>query len=693
MTGTGAGRAGSGAVALSSVMTSVSTALTLGGLVLYVLTRDVPAPVGYAIRGFEAIVAIPLIVSGFVLTRRRPENRVGWLHAGAGLLIGLNLAADGYAVGAVVGGWQVPGGEVAAWLRNWLWVPFMALLPVFGVLFFPDGRLPSKRWRPVVAFGLVAVATGTFAVAFQSGPLENFTPVDNPFGITGFGPEQAEPLLGLLMLALLSAVVSVIVRFRRSSGDTRQQLKVMVYAAVLFGVLMGMEFLAQGVVSAPLRGLPARATQVALVVGMVAIPIAQGIAILRHGLYEIDVVISRTLVYGVLAAFITILYAAVVAGASAVAGTTESRWLPLLAAAVVAVAFQPARERVQRFADRLVFGDRVSPYEVLSSFSAQIGTTYETEEQLTQMARLLAEGTGAVRADVLLVVAGEERIGATWPVDPPEGLEPDLRVPVVHQGEQLGVLVVTKARNDPLTPQEHKLAVDLAAQAGIALRNVGLTAELLARVEELRASRQRLVAAQDEERRRIERDLHDGAQQQLVALKIRLGLTRMQAEDEGATETAAQLASLATEAGEALDTLRDLAHGIYPPLLAAEGLVAALEAHARKTALPIDVVADDRAQRYPPEVEVATYYCCLEALQNASKYADAASIRIHLTQTDGCVTFEVCDDGRGFDVATAGRGAGMRNMTDRVDALAGTIDVDSAPGAGTTVRGRIPVAQ
>jgi signal transduction histidine kinase len=345
---------------------------------------------------------------------------------------------------------------------------------------------------------------------------------------------------------------------------------------------------------------------------------------------------------------------------------------------------------VQRLADRLVYGNRASPYEVLASFSSQIGTTFAIEDQLAEMARLLGEGTGAARADVRLVVGGEERPGATWPADASAALEPDLQVPVVHLGEQLGVLAVTKARGDPLTAQDEKLTVDLAAQAGIALRNVGLTRELLARVEELRASRQRLVTAQDEERRRIERDLHDGAQQQLVALKIKLGLARMQAEDEGAPETAAQLTDLAAEAGEALETLRDLAHGIYPPLLAADGLVAALEGHARKSSLAVEVEADDRGRRYPVEVEVAAYYCCLEALQNASKYAEAASVSVDLRVVGDVLEFSVRDDGRGFDAAHVAAGAGLRNMTDRVDALAGTLDIESAPGRGTTVRGRLP---
>ena len=366
----------------------------------------------------------------------------------------------------------------------------LSLVGFFVVLLFPDGRLPSPRWRPVAWFGGAATVVGAFAAAFVDGRLENFQAMENPMGIDGFTVEQSDPLLSFLLLAMLAAAVSLILRFRRATGDTRQQIKVMMASAVATAMGFVGEALSQGVVGPGLDGLPAQLVQVLFLLAVTSIPVAGGVAVLRYGLYEIDVVISKALVFGVLAAFITVLYAAVVAAASAVAGTTDNRWLPLLAAAVVAVAFQPARDRIRSFADRLVYGDRVNPYEVLSSFSAQIGTTFETEEQLTQMARLLAEGTGAARADVVLVVGGEERLGATWPPDAPEPTsDPDLRAPVVHQGETLGLLVVTKPRNDPLTPQDEKLAGDLAAQAGIALRNVRLTSELLDRVEDLRASR------------------------------------------------------------------------------------------------------------------------------------------------------------------------------------------------------------
>jgi signal transduction histidine kinase len=690
--GTGAGGTHERSTALAWALFGTTVAAVALGTFFAIATRNAHAAVAYAVRGFEFPIALLLGVTGLVLARRLPANPIGWLQLAAAGVIALLFASDGYAIASVHAGWDLPGPAYAGWLVSWLWVLLLSFVGVFVILLFPDGHLPSRRWRPVAWYAAAATAVGVFSAAFVEGPLENFQAMDNPFGIRGFTVEEAEPLLSFLLLAMVAAAASLIVRFRRAGRETRQQIKVMLVAAVAVAVGFVGEALAQGVIGPGLTGRPARLVQVAFLLTVTSIPVAGGIAVLRYGLYEIDVVISKTLVFGFLGAFITTLYALVVAGASAIAGTSDNRWLPLVAAAVVAVAFQPARERIQRVADRLVYGDRASPYEVLASFSSQIGTTFATEDQLTEMARMLGEGTGAARADVFLVVAGEERPGATWPADAPLDLEPDLRVPVVHHGEQLGVLAVTKPRNDPLTTQEEKLTVDLAAQAGIALRNVGLTRELLARVDELRASRQRLVTAQDEERRRIERDLHDGAQQQLVALKIKLGLARMQAEDEGATETAAQLTALAAEAGEALETLRDLAHGIYPPLLAADGLVAALESHARKSSLLVDIEADERGRRYPAEVEVAAYYCCLEALQNASKYADATSVCVDLRVVDDALQFEIRDDGRGFDAGHVAAGAGLRNMTDRVDALAGTLDIESAPGRGTTVRGRIPVA-
>ena len=266
----------------------------------------------------------------------------------------------------------------------------------------------------------------------------------------------------------------------------------------------------------------------------------------------------------------------------------------------------------------------------------------------------------------------------------------DRAVEVRHQGELLGALTVTKRAGESLTPIEEKLLDDLAHQAGLVLKNVGLTAELQQRLEDLRASRTRLVAAQDEERRRLQRNLHDGAQQNLVALKVKLGLVGNIAQKDPAK--AKQLISqLKGDADEALETLRDLARGIYPPLLADKGLVAALEGQARKLPLPVDVHSDGIG-RYPQDIEAAVYFCCLEALQNIAKYAKAKVATVTLGATAGFLSFDVRDNGAGFDPDTVPRGSGLQNMADRLDALGGMLEVTSAPGDGTTVRGRLPVS-
>jgi signal transduction histidine kinase len=296
------------------------------------------------------------------------------------------------------------------------------------------------------------------------------------------------------------------------------------------------------------------------------------------------------------------------------------------------------------------------------------------------MAQILARGTGATSARVLISVGAERLEAASF--GEANGAA-NLLVPVVHQGEELGALEVTMPANDPLDPSRGKLVHDLAAQAGPVLRNVRL-------IEELRASRQRLVAAQDDERRKIERNLHDGAQQQLVALAVQLRLLEQTAGKD--PERDRQLAAtLGSQANAALEDLRDLARGIYPPLLADKGLSAALEAQSRKAAVPTTVTADG-IQRYPQAIEAAVYFCVLEALNNIAKYASATRAAITLTQTDRQLTFEVGDDGSGFDVERARDGTGLQGMADRLDAIGGSLTVRSVPGEGSTVGGRVPLA-
>jgi signal transduction histidine kinase len=495
------------------------------------------------------------------------------------------------------------------------------------------------------------------------------------------------------LLVWVLAAVSLVLRFRRSREDERQQVKWIAFA----GALSAIGTAAVATVS----NNPLWAFQVLVPL----IPIGAGVAILKYRLYDIDLLINKTLVYGSLAAFITAVYVAIVVGIGAAIGqgSKPNLGLSILATAVVAVAFQPVRERVQKLANRLVYGKRATPYEVLSEFSSRMADAVEAEDLLPRMARILAEGTGARSAVVWLKVGQDLKPEAAWPADElpsravrisgeqlPE-LDSTLTLPVHHRDELLGALSLIKGPGERLTPAEEKLAADLASGAGLVLRNVRLTEELMARLEDLRASRQRIVAAQDAERRKLERNIHDGAQQQLVALAVRLRLARQLAARDPAAADAA-ITQIEHEAADALDNLRDLARGIYPPLLADRGLVAALEAQARKALIPV-VVEANGIGRFPQEQEAAVYFCTLEALQNVAKYAGAANAVVRLAEGEGHLAFEIVDDGRGFDPSTTSYGTGLQGMADRLSALGGELEVNAAPGRGTTVIGRLPVSR
>ncbi|HVM10842.1 MAG TPA: sensor histidine kinase, partial [Acidimicrobiales bacterium] len=386
---------------------------------------------------------------------------------------------------------------------------------------------------------------------------------------------------------------------------------------------------------------------------------------------------------------------------------TENLGLSIVATGVVALAFQPVKERVTLFANYLVYGKRATPYEVLSEFTQRVSETPGADEVVIRMAQILGEGTGARRADVWLKIGNELRPAASWPasVEPPHPLPiTGQEIPwienvtsaaaVRHQGELFGVLSVTKPQNETLTPTEDKLLDDLARQAGLVLRNVQLTADLLARLEELRASRQRLVAAQDETRRRLERNLHDGAQQQLVALKVQLSLIEGMIDGLGddAKPIAEMVSMVKTQLGDALEDLRDLARGIFPPLLAAEGLVSALTSQARKATVYVEVEGSDIG-RYGQDAESAVYFCVLEALQNIQKYAGAEHVTVRLEDQGGLLQFEVIDDGTGFDTEHTPHGSGTVNMRDRMEALDGSLEIRSTVGEGTVVVGRLPVTR
>ena len=689
-------------------------AWSLWGLALLLLAANITLTVlNRSLSETEDVIFVPVSVLmalaystvGALIASRQRRNAIGWLFLVLALGVVVGILSEEYPIYALrTASEPLPGAVWIGWLNQLTLVALAAVPMVF--LLFPTGRPPSPRWRIlvwVIGVAVVLVVVGTIVKPGFITPAVGIR-LENPTGVEAFR-SIAGIVIGLggypLGVAALLSAVALFVRFRRAQAEERQQIKWLAYVAIA-GALLTVGTIVSGIVAEARGGRGSWLNDiffsVTVLVIALAIPAASAVAILKYRLYELDVVVKKTVVFGILAVFITLGYFLVVIGIPTMLFGTAGgavNLIPFVAAAVLALLFQPVRHWASRLANRLVYGRRATPYEVLSELSQRMGTAYSAEDVLPRIARVLAEGTGSARADVWLHVGGELRPAASWPADtgplqpvalggddPPSLPDADRTFPVRHQGELLGALAVTMPRGESPTPALEKLLGDAASQAGLVLRNVRL-------IEELRASRQRLVAAQDEERRRLERNIHDGAQQQLVALAVKLRLLGAVAEKDAskAKDLADQLRQ---ETQDALENLRDLARGIYPPLLADKGLAAALESQARKAGVPV-AVEPNGIGRYPAEVEATAYFCVLEALQNVTKYADAAQAVVTLREEDGALRFEVQDDGRGFDASTA-RGTGLQNMEDRVDALGGSLDIRSQVGKGTTVVGRIPLA-
>jgi signal transduction histidine kinase len=585
----------------------------------------------------------------------------------------------------------LPLGVAAAWVDRWALTG--CLTPIILVfLLFPTGDTPNRRWRWLLWTTLALIGLQLVGLAVTPGRMTGAFAdlraihVTNPVGLPVPRPtmDAATVAIGIALFACgLASLLALIVRYRRAASEERQQIRWLAYVGVAAVVTIVLGFIVPGddgdgpwVI---VNNMLFLASFVLLVLG---IPIACGIAILRYRLYDLDVVVRKSIVFTALAVFIAVVYVAIVGGIGALVGSRSDTTLSFVAAAALALLFQPARERARRLADRIVYGERATPYEVLSEFSERMGETFATEDILPRMAAIVGRGTGARSAAILLDVDGERRQVARWDAAGSE-LAGDTRdFEVRHQGELLGVIEVVMPASDPVDPAKEKLVRDLAAQAGLVLRNVRL-------IEDLRASRQRLVAAQDEERRKLERNLHDGAQQQLVALAVQLRLAEQLAGRDPDKEREV-LHGLQAMATDALEDLRDLARGIYPPLLADKGLPAALEAQARRSPVPVTIDGEG-VGRYPQEVEAALYFCSLEALNNVAKYAQATSAAIRIRRAGGTLRVEITDDGIGFDPVTARNGTGLRGMSDRLDAIGGRLEVTSSPGHGTTVAATVSV--
>jgi signal transduction histidine kinase len=636
-------------------------------------------------------------VVGLLIATRRPGNRIGMILLAAGACWAFLFLSNSYTTFAFTVG-RLPGATWILAATQGLWVPAIGFLAVYAILLFPDGHLPSPGWRWVARIAGIAIVGFWLGLTIAPGPIQtNGAPpqIDNPFGLDGLGPMLVvlELLLPVLLVCVIATVASMIGRLRRASGEEREQLRWLAYAVSILAIMwIGTVVLsitledAQNVVP-PWLGV----LQNLVLYVFALIPISIGFAVLRYRLYDIDVVISKTIVFGALAAFITIVYVLVVVGLGALLGSSRSLALSIGATALIAVLFEPVHERVRRVANRFVYGERATPYEVMAGFSARVADTVSINEAMPRMASVAGEGVGASEVVVrVFLPEGLER-AERWLGAEDHGGEPE-RFPVAYQGESIGELDVRKPMNEPLSAAERGLLTDLAGQAGLAMHNVRLTEELAIRLRELdeqsaalRASRERLVTARDVQRRGLQRDLHEGPERRLGEM----------IEAVGRAERAKDLDALMDRANETLEGLRDLARGIFPPLLADQGIEAALEAHIRKVGANATVEADPATAgaRFDADTEACVYFCCLQAIQNVIRHAANARCIVRLAADGDALTFEIADDGPGFDPASTSRGMGLDIMQDRVDALEGDLTVRSAIGSGTTIAVRIPVRE
>lgn len=690
----------------------LSVLATLVGLVLFITA-------GGRLLGSwmpqNLVGSLALAVAFWAMVRRQPHNGAVWTLGWSmvlmafGQVLVIGLLTQGVAAALGIDAVRSGAPYALATLPDWVvwvhvadaftWIPAVMPLVTFSLLLFPDGRLPSRRWLPVAVLAGIGIVASSVAFALAARPQPDTavaalaTPVDAGGVVAWF-------VVGgvAIALAVVLSVASLAVRYRRSSGLQRRQIRWIAAGGAMFA--LSMSVWAWAVVDVV---LVERMFWYASLVTFPALMASYAVAILRYRLYGIDVVISRSLVVAVLAVFIASVYITVVVGVGHLIGAADGSRLGLqvVATGIVAVAFQPVRQRMRRFADRAVLGRRATPYEVLAGFSREAANVGD-DSTLQRVADLLAAGTGARPAIVWLRVGEQLRPAAasgdgelpspvrlTGDQDLPE-IDATFAVAVRHDDELLGAVSIARAHNEAASDQDEVLAGRVASGLSLMLRNMRLTEELRLRLDEIQRSRQRIVHAQHDARRGIERQLREDAGRHLEALRKQLKEAGEHAAQAGAAKASGLLEQLAVEADEASRTLRDLGHGVYPPLLEADGLGHALADHAAKMTVPTTVHRRGIG-RYARDVETAVYFSVLEALQNATKYAQASSVHVRLAEHDGELRFEVSDDGVGFAHTGWTTGTGLHGIADRLDTLGGRLTIDTAPGAGTRLHGVVPV--
>jgi signal transduction histidine kinase len=636
---------------------------------------------GFGGLSWVGVGVAPLLGVGIWLAYRRPEHPQARRLLLMGSALAVNVGLEGLVRDAVDR--SGPG--------SWLWWPNLiyqysgVLALIAGVLLlasFPDGVV-ERRWQAVVLRAVwlhlllpPLLLLSNRNLVFDTYLFDPAPSVPSPAAVSWLAP-LAAPLrtlyFGYYGGALMVSVLFV--RFIQAGKQRRARMRLLMYVTALLIPVYGLSI----TLSPRFGGDPPvwlRLLDGFSVVLLMMIPVSIVVGIVRHRLFDIDLVVRRSVVYGLLSLVIAAVYLGLTAAPGLALGSRIPVELAVLLTIVAAAACQPLRRRLEGLADRWVFGERVNRYQLLTEFGASLEQTVSLGELLPRLAETVRLGLAARWVRVTLP-------GASAVAGEPAG-EPALRVPLGAAGQ------IECAKDEAFADTDRELLATLAGQAATAIANVRLTATLAEQVEELARSRARIVAAQDTERRRIERNIHDGAQQQVVALIMKLRLARNQVSrgDRGVGEVFDELAA---DARELLTDLRELAHGIHPPVLSDQGLVAAVEARADRLPLDVLVRADGGLdqRRLGEEVEGAAYFVICEALTNVVKHSCASSAGVELSTKDGTLEVLVRDNGIGLSGDSGGHG--LTNLRDRVEALGGALRVDSEPGQGTSVRASLPV--
>ena len=662
---------------VAALALALCAAMAVANAVLLVLGpgRPVRNDVFGGVGGASFLVlSLAFATVGAIVVARVPENRIGWLFCAIGLLNGATNLSWAYAdYGLHATSQRLPLAATAAALPG---EPLAALMG-FGLLLFPDGRLPSDRWRPAAyVLGLAAALLFVTDVLRPGGLDEPFATVSNPLGIAGTRDVMdAVNNLGWLLVTVgigLGAV-SLLVRLRRAGGVERRQLELVLAVGAVVAAIFCVDVCTQVV-------WPQGNIQILIAVmgiSFAAFPLAAGVAIVRYRLYDIDVVVNRTLVYVVLTALLAAAYGVTTLLLGTALGS-GSAWTTAGATLAAAAAFRPLRARVQDVVDRRFNRARYEAQRRISEFLEQLRAGRAAPEGIEA---LLRELVGDPRLELRFFLPHSELYvdaHGLAAVDPPEDRRQ--RTLIERAGSPVGIVL-----HQPPSPEQPDLLARLVEAGGLAIEIARLRVELRRQLAEVEASRARIVAAGNEERRRIERDLHDGAQQRLVSI----GLAMRHAQHElavGSPGPARQtLDGAVDELAVAIEELRELARGLPPAQLDA-GLAPALTELAGRAPLPVEVRAD--AARFSPGVEAAAYFVACEGLTNAVKHARASKVVLSAAQDNGALVVSVADDGIGG--AARGAGSGLTGLTDRVVAQGGLLTITSRPGEGTTLTAELP---